>query len=216
MSNVSTTHNVTSHITGQTKPLFGQRLSVVAYKTDKKTGVKPESKSVSIPKFEIAPLMVRVTEIQDSILELAYKAQDAIVRELVEFGKSFVQDTEIGIDAIIAYLNDSSESGRLTRKVLDNWFDMNVSEMLQVALADKLGLSNTPTLQESNKVDLLVASYKDKLAALSGGNTSYSPKVATQLLRALEVASVEDSIASKLVAKLTKMRDVTDSLEDVL
>lgn len=217
MSNISNTHNVVPFTSGVTKAFTGQRLATVTYKTDSKTGVKKDSKAVSVPTLAYADIESRLSDVKDSILSLFIRAQDGIVREIVESGSSVVQDSDISVDAIVSYLNDSSESGRLTKESLNIWFDSNVADILTVRISDILGVSDTPTDADVAKIEKLVASYKSNISALAGGKTSYSVKVAKSLQDAIVLADTNDSVSEKLVARLVKMQVIEEvSLIDLL
>lgn len=208
MSNVSSTHDVVTYVSGKTVALTGQRLAKVSYKTDKATGVKKESKAVSIPLISSHDVESNLAILMPALKEFLQCQQDAIVRKLVDAGATEVHDSQLSMQAIASYAEEESTGARLTKESIGAWFDSSVADYLRVAFADKLGLSNTPTADEMFRVETAVATYKDKFAALAGGKTSYTPDVAEKLAKVLEFASEEDSIAAKFAVRLEKMKTV--------
>lgn len=208
MSNVSNTHDVIAYVSGTTKALSGQRLAKVTYKKDKETGIKKESRAVSIPAIATNDIQENLAVLLPAIRSFLESQQDAIVRKLVDSGASVVQDSDISMAAIASFAEEENTGARLTKESIGAWFDTGIADTLRVAFADRLGLSNTPTADEMFRVETAVATYKDKFAAMAGGKTSYIPEVAEKLAKALEFAADDDEIAVKFRTRLEKMKTV--------
>lgn len=205
-------HNVVPYISGKTKPFTGQRLATVTYKTitDKShplCGVKRESKAVSLPVIESDTIEVNLGALMPHIKSLCYGAQDKILREYLDDNPNAVSISNelISIGAILEYLDNSNESGRLTKESVASWFDASIADTLTVTLADKLGVSDTPSETETRQINAVMKEFKDKVSALAGGKTSYTPKVCESLKKCLALAPADDVIAARFVARLDKM-----------
>lgn len=210
MSTVSNAHDLVSYVAGTTKAFTGQRLSKHTFKTDKETGVKPESKAVSLPVAMLSP--VDLEALKTHIQAWFHTCQDGIVKAKVVAGAQVVTDEEISVQAVIAYLVEESTSERLTKEMLGEWFDDNCADTLTVAFANKLGVSDTPTVAETERIAKIVADYKGKITALAGGKTFYPAKVRDNLLKAFEIVGAEaDTLGAKLVAKVSKMVETDDA-----
>lgn len=215
MSNFDGASNVISFVAGTTKVIgSGNRLSVVSYKV-REGGEKKESKCVSIPELRSDDVMNRFEDLVPHVTEYLKSVQDKIVRGLIDSGSDMIATSDVSIDACIEYLTASSEcGGRLTKVALETWFTQELEEKLTVRLADRLGVSDTPTSGDMDKISGILASYRSKITALAGGKTSYSPKIATSLIAAIELIDVDGGIAARLHEKLVRMRDTV--VEDML
>jgi len=107
----------------------------------------------------------------------------------------------------------------MTQEVIANWFDVSLAESLSVLFADKLGLSETPTNEESEKVEMFVSVYKNKFSGLASNLVNYSIEETDKLLSALDKCSeLDDKINSDLVSikiktKLVNMKTPVDLAE---
>ena len=207
MSVISNVHNVIGY-TGKEKALAGQRLSKVTYKTDKESGVKKDSKCVSIPLVTGASDVIpNIDLLIPAICDYLQTVQDKIVRERIEAGSSVVTGEDIGMLAVVEWLENQGNdgSGRLTKEVVGSWFSENVADELAMVLAEKMGVSAVPTDAESAQILRVVDTFKEKVSALAGGKTSYPAALAVSLKKCVEMAPAGDSLRGKFVARLDKM-----------
>lgn len=205
-------HNVIPYLSGVTKPFNGQRLITVTYKTvtDKSSplcNIKRDSKAVSVPVILDHEIKSNIDALIPHIRGMIEGVQKSIVRELLDAGSNVLSIAyeDINIASCIEYLESSDESGRLTKESVGNWFDSSIADMLTVALAEKLGVSDTPTTAESDKVLAIIAAFKRDISALAGGKTNYPATTAKQLKKALDLAPDGDVIAARFTARLDKM-----------
>lgn len=211
-------HSVVAYVAGSTKPFAGQRLAKVTYKTvtDKDSalcGIKRESKCVSIPMIPASDVIGNVQVLAPYLIEYLQGVQDKIVRESIDAGSLSISMESIGISGICEWLESNNESGRLTKDSVASWFNENIAETLAVILADKLGVSETPTNAESAQIMKVVDTYKDKISALAGGKTSYDPKMCESLKKALSMAPDGDVLKGRFVARLDKM--IAESMKGI-
>lgn len=214
-------HSVVSYDPRSSKAFSGQRLSKVTYKTvtnkeDPLYGIKRESKCVSLPMIPVADVVSNIQALAPVVVEYLHSVQDKIVRERIDAGALSISMDEISIAGCIEYLDSNSESGRLTKEVVAAWFNETIAEPLAVTLADRLGVSATPTDAESAKILAVVEAFKGKVAALAGGKTAYEPKVCTSLISALNLAPSGDVLATRFTARLNKMIEESKANEDLL
>lgn len=223
MSNVSNVHNVVKYVSGETKSFSGQRLAKFTYKTVTDTssplhGTKPESKAVSVPVVEISEVTENIAALAPHIAGWLQSVQDTMIKEMIESGAGVVSTESISIGAIVQYLeSDGSEgSNRLTKESIGVWFDKEIADSLAMVLAEKLGVSEIPTTAESNQVMKVVATFKDKVAALAGGKTSYDVKMATSLKKCVELGMGNDPMVQRFVGRLDKMIEAGKKEVDLL
>lgn len=217
MSNISNVHNITGYVSGTTKPFAGQRLATVTYKVDKKTGIKPDSVCASVPMVATNELTANLNAFIPHIQALVERTQDSIIRTLHESKCSVVSDEAISIAAVLEYLNETASGGRLTKAMVCEWFDNEIADNLAVALATKLGVSETPTNEQSQYIETMLSSFKNSIGALSAGATKYDPATCGQLIKALSFAPADDALAVRFIARLeTMQRVVPTSIVDAL
>lgn len=214
-------HSVVTYDPKATKAFTGQRLSKVTYKTvtnkdDPMFGIKRESKCVSLPVFKNEEVIAQSAALAPYVVEYLQTVQDKIVRERIDAGAGSISMEEISIAGCIEYLDSNSESGRLTKETVAAWFNETIAEPLAVTLADRLGVSATPTDAESNKILAVVDAFKGKVASLAGGKTAYEPKVCKSIISALELAPAGDVLATRFTARLNKMIEESKAGEDLL
>lgn len=203
MSNLTSVHDIVTY-TKASKPFDGQRLATLTYKTDKKTGIKKESKCASVPRITDIT-STDVMALKPYLVEWLELKQDAIIRERNDTGLKHVATEDISISSICEYLDSESKGSRFTKEYLIEWYIESLEENLLVLIMERLGFdANTMTPAQEAQVLKLGQNYRESFAALAGGATMYGEEKCKQLLRALEFAS-EGPTTSRLVERLTKM-----------
>lgn len=210
MSNISSIHSVVAYKSGVTKPLEGQRLAKVTYKVDSKTGVKPESKAVSIPVVtwnEVEPFLA---SLKGEFVALVHTAQDKMIRALIESGQTSINEEDIAMSSVISHLMDTT--GRLTGEAIRAWFDESLKEPLMLAFAPKLGIVETvaPTPEQEAKLAKVLKGYEDSFAKLASGAASFNQMQKNNMIKALELVETDyESIPlkDKFVTRLSKVVD---------
>ena len=215
MSNISNRHAVSPFVAGKSEALSGQRLAKVGFKLTEK--MKKEGKSVLPSVFASVP----VIDVQESITDwtpwfphirvLMENAQDGIFRAAYEQSGGTLQavtDDMISPAAILAYLDAETAGGRLTVEVASSWFDAQVADNLYTLIAEKLGYAGQDALTEDQDTTVKqhLAGYRGLMGKLAGGKTILNEKQLHGLGVALDIASVEDDICTKLRAKIAAMK----------
>ena len=206
-------HTVVNYVSsgaGITKALAGQRLVTACYRNNTTSALSRTNRAVSIPKLSNEEISIKMPVLLPLVVEYLETVQDKIFKQLLDANGvcgvvNEIADSSIGLDAVIEFLSDSSGGERLTKESICNWYSSNLEGQLMVALASKLGISETCTDAESKRIELISNEYKAKFAAMAGGKTSYNEKLATSLKNALTFASPDDSLAIKFNVKLDKM-----------
>src|SRR5512139_3522165 len=212
MSIISNIHTVTSYTSGKTKPLDGQRLAKVTYKVDKATGIKPDSKAVSIPVIGWGDIEPHLNALKGEFIAVVHKVQDGIVRGKVEAGAVSINGEDISMSAVVAYLLE--DSGRLTGDIIRGWFFDTLREPLILAFASKLGIAEdaAPTADQEVKLEKIIKGYEDSFAKLASGAATFSELQKTSMIKALQFAEEDDSIAAKFTARLSASKNEDDLL----
>lgn len=199
--------------TGDNKPKEGHRLSIITFKTPQKEKgnaayKKPDNLCVSIPQLQVKSVPDSLSSAWQACFE---DLQDACIRSLLvnEDGevipsKKFILDAEIDFAACAAYAATSAVSGKLTKEVIGKWFDANLEEKLTVALANAMHMPDTPSAEETQKLDAILRQHRDALSACAATIPNLPPKTAKSLAAAVALAE-DDRIKQSLAAKLHKL-----------
>lgn len=207
-------YNVTS------KAFENQRLSIITFKTPKEkkddpSYRKPENRCVSIP---ILSMKVSVSGDHPDCMQSAMQAlfeelQDAVIRQHVvaaieDDAKIItVSDDQISFAACAAYAAENAISGKLTKDVINGWFDANMSEVLEVALANAMKLpSEGISKDQLEKLNAAVDQHKKLFADCAATRPAIAPPVAKSLLSALRLTE-DDRIVLSLRDKLKKIAE---------
>jgi hypothetical protein len=214
---ITNRHAVSKFVSGESKPLNGQRLSKVGYKSTKNNPAKFPSVCASVPLIPETEIVGAIDSLIPHIRTMLESAQDGIFRNLYETSdgaRTELGDNEITVSQCVAFLEAESTGGRLTKEFLDAWFVANVQDNLTVVIAEKLGFEDL-TPNQMDTVQKHLNSYKGLIGSLSGGATILSAVQIQGVRRAIEVSSVDDSVSQKLIARLDKMTE-KDSFENIL
>lgn len=215
MSSISQTHNV-EILTDNSKALDGQRLSRITFKTptDKKDDAsykRPVARCVSVP---VVTLMIQPDCIAAALQAAYEELQDAVIRDIIvndlQYGPAgsdgklraiSIHDDQISYEAIAAYSARVSVSGKLSKEVLNNWFDSDLKDQLTLALAAVLQLPDEPSAPEQQRLNAAVDQHRNMISALASPKSSLPENICKQLKKAVSLA--EDSkVKSSIINKL--------------
>lgn len=166
----------------------GYRLARVIRKASAKGSSGLASQGAHVPSAVDTAEWLANDVIVEAVTGQIQKWQDACVRAVTDSGRNIVTADDIGVDAVVAWLSANDDTvGRLSADKIDIWFSADVEPVLVVALAEKLGLGETPTAEEVARVDKAVAGYSRMFRSLAGRGVSVTPVVATNLRKALDM-----------------------------
>lgn len=217
MSNISNRHQVIPFVAGESKPLSGQRLAKVGYKTSKKTPAKFKSICVSVPQIDPTEVQEKISRLLPHIGTMLENAQDGIIRSLYESQEgnlSSVADHEISIDSCIAFMDAEAAGDRLKKEHIESWFDAEISENLFILVAEKLGFTE-PNADQTGVIQKHVKTYRDVISMLAGGKTRLEEKQIKGCRVALSLGNTDGGIGQKLMNRLDQM-EKAPKIEDML
>jgi len=207
MSNVSSMHDVKLY-SGNEKPLDGQRLVTVTFKTPSQPEpgfVKPANVCVSIP---VIAVQVNPVELQSAMQEQLEGLQDALIRSLylqsLEEKKPITQlsDSMIGYAALKTYAEAEAISKRLTKDAIAAWFDSAISSDLMLALANAMKLPNEMNAAQQSRLDAALTQYKALVTSLASPKASIAPRIAEQMEKVIVLAPEGDRMRKLLLSKV--------------
>lgn len=221
MSNVSTSHNVVSFVSGKSEALTGQRLTVAKYKSTAKQAARFGNVCASIPVLTVTEeLFLDHPGILGHVSNWLQEKQDAVFKSVYEShggSLSSVNDAELDIPAIIGFLNAQSVSGRLTKESIEAWYMEECAGIIQVQAAIKKGYIGADsadeelTLSDAQLADITKVSnaYKDLFSGLAGGTTRYSAQIQESLSKMLGFCA-DSVMTERLSTRLESMKEQKD------
>lgn len=198
------------------------RLAIIRWKDKKNddgtTVTKQPARCVSIP---VVSLSLTPLCLQASMQEAFEEMQDKLIRSLIEASKETTFSLsldEISPQAVADFAVAQNGPGKLSTKLLETWFDNNLSDNLTVTIANKLGLPDQPTEEDTVKVSKAVASFRTFITGLASPRANLAPDVVAQLQKATAlVENGDDKILQTINRKLRAFSEpASKSLEFAL
>lgn len=226
MSNVSNIHSLVPFISGESKPLTGQRLAKIGFKKSKDNPNPLQSVCASVPFLSTESVKDNMTALLPHVGRMLEGVQDQIIRSLYEGSKGLrkeVRDEEISVAQCIAFLNAESTGNRLSAESIAAWFASSLQDSLIVLIAGKLGFAQSDDevelTEEQHATCLKHAKvYGDLLGQLAGKNlrkSNWTVKQWQGMETALSLCAEDDMMASKLADKMQAVSEVPE-VEDLL
>lgn len=195
----------------------GLRTSKVMYKVAK-TGenagvVKGNNVCMLLAPLNTEEVKEKLDKLMPHVIDYLESEQDKIVKAAHTSDDVTLSPEFLDIDAIIIALETSASAGRMNKEIITSWFTDNMADMLTVLFADKLGISDTPTDSETQKLNQFLEVYKSKYAGLASNLVSYQPEESDKLLVAMDKCEIDasnDMIGARIKEKLIKMKQPVD------
>lgn len=193
----------------------GLRTVKVMYKKPKDGSKQKNNVCLLVQPVSSDAVLDSIEELLPHIVAMCETTQDAIAKDLHTSDDATVSPNNLNMASIVAKLTADATSGRMNKETIASWFTDTIADTMSVLFANKLGVSDTPTQEESDKVERFVTVYKNKFTSLASNMTVLQPGEATKLLEAIDKCDTEsnDLIAIKLKDRLTKMSQPVDTIE---
>lgn len=195
--------------------------TIAGYRTVKCLYKTPKGKDKA--EFENSYIRVRdyITEqaVADNIAAFApyfvaylQEQENLIIKDMHKAGKAGVQDSELSLQVILAYLESNVTATRLNGDAIAAWFLDEMHENLAIAFAEKMGIEEEPTAAQLEKLTAILATYEAKYKSLASGKTVYRKEEAEILQKALEVTGADKTVlGQRFHARLESMKSATAS-----
>ena len=231
MSVISNVHTLFPFVSGESKPMNGQRLAKVGFKNTKAMEAKGlkalPSVCASVPFLSRDEVLGQIDALLPHVGTMLENVQDQIIRGLYEGKKGQlenVRDEDISVAQCIAFLEAEATGSRLSSESIKAWFAASLaSQFSQIIIMDALKYGTEPdalTEEQTQTVQKHVGVYGDVMAMLAGKGltrSSFSDKQWARLTQILDLTleeSPEDSFAQKLkdkmgvISKAVKVEDI--------
>lgn len=194
----------------------GHRLTVIRWKErkDDASYKKPAPRCVSHPRVAIivepsilaSALQSAFETMQDDVIRAEIMRQMGDAESTTNVITLAISADAITMEAVAAYAAQQAVGNRLSKDLLESWFDGNLADNLYLRLADKLGIVGTPTEQQGNLLTSNVATAKKLVTSLASPRSMYPENIVAQLEKAISLAEDDGKIKSQLLAKLSLMK----------
>ena len=200
------------------------RLVVLSWKTPQAevgnaSYKKPPAVCIAVPRISLS---VTPSFLQPALLEAFEDMQDSYFRASVSekaigqrIGILF-SEADCGPQAIASWMARTGGSGnRLSKEVIEDWFNNQLADTLTLALASRMALSEAPSDEEVKRLETAISQRRLLMTKIAGPGKPFADKVATQLLDAAELAP-ESRTKNQVVAKLRSYLEAPVDLDDLL
>lgn len=175
-----------------------------------------QSVAIEVPALTAAQAaaMMQNAGIKAAVHAYLEELENIYIKSRAIAGAASIQYSEITPDNIAAAIAESGEAlGQLSGERITNWFESDARELLIVALADRLGLSDTATEQDIKRLEQIANQTRDNLVKLASRKpVIFDDRVKQALNWALDVTDSGDSLSARLRDKL----NVSVGQEDML
>jgi hypothetical protein len=132
-------------------------------------------------------------------------------------GSNVITYSTLSLDELARFAEEDTNIGQLSEERIASWFESDVREMLIVALAERLGITETATDSEIKRCEQIANQTRDNLKKLSSKKpVMFDERVKAALNWALDSAAAsDDTMAARLNSKLNATVDainLADSL----
>lgn len=194
----------------------GRRNSIIRWKEMSKNGkVYPAMTANRYVNIPAVTLTINHPELNAAMTEAFQDMQDAVIRSKIETavkagiepGTLQVTEFDISPAAIATWHATTNVGTRLSKEMIENWFDTTVKDVLILAFASKQGLDPSAFTAENIKpIEQACIQRRSVLAKLAAPGFVVSPQTAMQLSKAVQLSTDQTSkVTSSLLAKLNDM-----------
>lgn len=197
----------------------GTRLVKCLYRSDNKEGLASSYTRVPTAHLNTDLIKAALDESGSSLLEhVQYwleSVEDKQIKAAHAKGQLNVFVSGLSIERLVAYLEETTEGGRLNGDKINTWFDSNFEAPLSEIVAAKLGFSLLDATEaQLLKVASVLKAYKAKFAQFASPKASINDVDIEAMRKAIALCNLQDdALAIRFNARMDKMQaDSKDAL----
>ena len=187
----------------------GTRIVKCLYQVNKDGKKAQDNSYVRIPCKHLTEehVVSRITELAPFVLGFLQTEEDLQIKDLHRKGGLNVHTEYLNLDKIIEALEAKQISGRLNKDMIESWFTDKLEDSLAILFADKMGLSDSSSKEEFNKLELVLGAYKAKFASLASPKVFIKEQDCEAMVNVIKQAEGENIslIGSRFITKLESM-----------
>lgn len=166
----------------------------------------PESLAIEVPFPHSLAAYMAQAGLVDYLTEAMQALQDNYLKARAASGVVQVQYEELTPANLAQFYADSAANGgigQLSEERIIGWFEASARDMLIVALADRLGISETATDADVKRMEQIANQTRDNLKKLSSKKPVHFDERITKALNwALDVTESGDNMTARLRNRL--------------
>lgn len=201
--------------------IAGTRVVTCLYKAtkDSKTGelipAKWDNSYCRIPVAHLTEkaVIAAASELAPFVVAYLQGIEDAMIKDAHKAGQLRIYTDGLSLARLIEKLEESSNAGRLNKERIGQWFDSQVSEILAVKFAAKMGLDENSSEAQLAKLEAVLQAYKAKFESLAGGKAFIVESDCIAMINVIKSCELEDdSLGSRFMVRLENMSKKDDDL----
>lgn len=186
---------------------------------DSKTGELVESKNansyVRIPTKHLTEehIIAEIKNLAPHVLTWLQSLEDGMIKDAHKAGQLKIYPQTLSLGKLIEKLEEENTSARLTKEKIEAWFDEVILEVLSVKFADKMGLNESSSDEELNKLEAILNAYKAKFSSLAGGKTFIKEADCLAMIGVIKNCEADETaLGSRFIARLEGMNKKEEDL----
>lgn len=159
----------------------------------------PFSMAVAVPEFtarDVSEAIAKYPALVEEFISTLYAAQREIIIGLAASGTRTLQYSDITLDKVAASIVPKERAAKLSKDAIVNWYNSAAVDVMAVAIAGRLGISENPTDADMVRIQQVSNQVRDNLALLAAPAHKYDTRVRDSLNWALDsiiAAGLDDS-----------------------
>ena len=193
----------------------GTRLVKCLYKANSEGKKVAENSYTLVPTAHITEETVieRAADLAPYVVTFLQEWEDKAIKEQHKDGATRIFTEYLTLDKVIAALEESEAGARLNAEKIGKWFVDNLQDSLLLAIMDKLGITEEPTEQEAQKLEMVLEAYRKKFESLASGKTFIKEADCKAMIVCMQTAEATDTLLGrKFVSRLENMQKKEDDL----
>jgi hypothetical protein len=188
----------------------GTRIVKCLYQVAKATGKKvAENSYVRIPVKHMTEEVIveRIAELSPYVLGWLQELEDGMIKDDHKAGILSVYTEGLSLDKIVEKLEAAEAGARLNKEKIEEWFVDALADSLTVKFAEKMRLHDDSSLEELEKLELVILAYRKKFASLASPKVMLKEEDCLAMIAVIKQCEAEGSLIGKrFVGKLEKMQ----------
>lgn len=189
----------------------GEAIAKVMYRTEKGEAEK-QNYFLRAPAITDAAITEQLTVLMPHIEGMVAKVQEELVKGAHKEGRTSMMGEELGLAAVITKL-EATGTGRLNKEKILSWFDSNMADLLTVAFAEKLGVTEEASEEEIARLETITQHYRNNFGALASPKSHFVEDTCEAMSKALEATGADSTvIGARFVIRLEAMSKQVDEV----
>lgn len=151
-------------------------------------------------------IVEQIATLTPYILAYLQAEEDKIIKSEHKKGCLSIYQDSLSLARIVEVLEATSESARLTKDKIEQWFGEHIMEPLALLIIDKMDLITNPTSEQEAKIHVTVNAYRTKFTSLASPKTILLEADRSALINVITKCEAQDSLlGARFITKIEGM-----------